>query len=166
LLIVVFLPISLLSLIVFGVLRRLSYTNVQMVQLPARENELTSRGYPLLCLGSDAWVVPRVAGWRTFLRQFLPGLFAVARGRISLVGLPPRTLEEIRRLSPDWRALYLQGGAGLITEAHLAIADPSDETQRYLADAYYAVRRSFPHNLKLAVQYFLRLIVPVKSNLR
>ena len=166
LLIILFFPVSILSLLVFGLLRRLSYTTVQMVQLPARENELGSRSYALPCLGADAWVVPRVAGWRTFLRQFLPGLFAVALGRISFVGLPPRTPEEIRKLSSDWRALYLQGVSGLITEAALAIADPGDETQRYLADAYYVVRQSFLHNLKLAAQYFLRLVFPVKSNLR
>jgi hypothetical protein len=166
LLIILFFPVSLLSLLVFGLLRRLSYTTVQMVQLPARENELISRSYSLPCLGADAWVVPRVAGWRTFLRQFLPGLIAVAQGHISFVGLPPRTQEEIERLSSDWRALYLQGVSGLITEAALAIADPGDETQKYLADAYYVVRQSFLHNLKLAAQYFLRLLLPVKSNLR
>jgi NDP-sugar pyrophosphorylase family protein len=166
LLIILFFPVSVLSLLVFGLLRRLSYTKVQMVQLPARENELTSRSYPLPCLGADAWIVPRVAGWRTFLRQFLPGLFAVAQGRISFVGLPPRTPEEIGKLSSDWRALYLQGVSGLITEAALAIADPGDETQKYLADAYYVVRQSFLHNLKLTAQYFLRLLLPVKSNLR
>ncbi|MBS1821262.1 MAG: hypothetical protein JST61_04720 [Acidobacteria bacterium] len=166
LLIVLFLPVSLLSLLVFGILRRLSYTTVRVVQLPARENELASRSYSLPCLGADAWVVPRVAGWRTFVRQFLPGLFAVAQGRIGFVGLPPRTPEEVGRLAPDWRALYLQGSSGLITEAALAIADPGDETQKYLADAYYVVQQGLPHNLKLAAQYFLRLLFPVKSNLR
>lgn len=160
LLIVFFLPISLLSLVVYALLRKLTYTPVQMVQLPARENELASRNYPLLCLGADAWVVRRVAGWRTFLRQFLPGLFAVAQGRISFVGLPPRTAQEIEKLPSDWRALYLEGSAGLITEAALSLSDPQDETQRYLADAYYTVRRSFLYNFKLFFQYFGRVIFP------
>jgi hypothetical protein len=50
--------------------------------------------------------------------------------------------------------------AGLITEAALSLSDPADATQRYLADAYYVVRRGFMYNLKLTVKYFLRLIVP------
>jgi NDP-sugar pyrophosphorylase family protein len=160
LLIVVFLPVSLLSVIVFAVMRRLTYMSVPIVQLPARESELISRTYSLTCLGPDAWSAPRKAGWRTFLRQFLPGLSAVATGRISLVGLPPRTAEEISRLSADWRDLYLGGVAGLITEAALSLSDPGDETQRYLADAYYVVRRSFIYDIKLACLYFLRLIIP------
>lgn len=160
LLIILFLPVSLLSLVVYALLRRLTYTPVRMVQLPARENEVASRTYPLLCLGADAWVVRRVAGWRTFLRQFLPGLFAVAQGKISFVGLPPRTVEEIEKLPSDWPALYLEGSSGLITEAALSLSDPRDETQRYLADAYYTVRRSFLYNLKLFFQYFGRVIFP------
>ncbi|MBS1799363.1 MAG: NDP-sugar synthase [Acidobacteria bacterium] len=160
LLILLFLPVSILAAIVFGVLRRLSYVSIQMVQLPSRENEISSRGYSLLCLGADAWSVPRKAGWRTFLRQFLPGLFAVAKGRIGFVGLPPRTPEEIEKLPTDWRVLYLGGSAGLITEAALSLSDPADETQRYLADAYYVVRRSFIYNLKLSLKYFLRLVFP------
>jgi lipopolysaccharide/colanic/teichoic acid biosynthesis glycosyltransferase len=162
LLIIVFLPVSLLSVIVFAALRRLTYISVPIVQLPARESELASRTYPLTCLGQDAWSVPRKAGWRTFLRQFLPGLFAVASGHISFVGLPPRTSAEISRLSADWRELYLGGVAGLITEAALSLSDPTDETQRYLADAYYVVRRGFFYNMKLACLYFLRLISPAR----
>jgi hypothetical protein len=146
--------------IIFAVMRRLSYTSVPIVQLPARENELAPRTYSLSCIGPDAWSVPRKAGWRTFLRQFLPGLFAVASGRVSFVGLPPRTAEEISRLSADWRDLYLGGVAGLITEAALSLSDPGDQTQRYLADAYYVVRRGFVYNMKLAGLYFLRLIIP------
>jgi lipopolysaccharide/colanic/teichoic acid biosynthesis glycosyltransferase len=166
LLVILFLPVSLLAAIVFAVLRRLTYVSIEMVQLPCRENEVASRGYSLICLGADAWSVPRKAGWRTFLRQFLPGLLAVAKGHIGFVGLPPRTAEEISRLPADWRVLYLGGVSGLITEAALSLSDPADETQRYLADAYYVVRRSFVYNLKLALKYFLRLIFPADLTLR
>ena len=160
LLAVLFLPVSLLSLAYFLIVRRTSYSSVQRVQLPAEENELSTRGYALPCLGEDAWAVPRRAGWGAFLRQFLPGLLAVVRTRISLVGLPPRSVEEIHSLSPEWRAVYLQNKAGLITEASIASADPEDQTQLYMADAYYTVRRSFLYDLKLAAKYFSRLIVP------
>ena len=43
-----------------------------------------------------------------------------------------------------------------------ASTDPDDETQLYVADAYYAARQSFLYDLKLALKYFLRLIVPAR----
>jgi hypothetical protein len=51
----------------------------------------------------------------------------------------------------------------LITEAAVAATDASDETQLYLADAYYAARRSGLHDVKLAMRYMVRLIVPMRE---
>ena len=168
LLIVLFLPISLLAVLYFVLVRRLTYTHVKVVQLPAEENSRALRSYALPCVGTDAWSVHRPAGWDSFLRQFLPGLFAVAAGRLSFVGLPPRTVEEIEKLSLEWgwRSLYLDEKAGLITEASIASTDAEDETQLYLADAYYAVRQSWYYDVRLALQYFMHLIVPASKGAR
>ncbi len=100
------------------------------------------------------------AGWGAFARQFLPGLFAVAAGRLNFVGLPPRSFDEIQKLPEEWRSLYQQGRAGLISEASLAVADENDETGLYLADAFYSAKRSWLHDATLASQYMLRLITP------
>jgi NDP-sugar pyrophosphorylase family protein len=162
-LIVLFLPISILSFIYFIIVRRFSYTSVQMVQLPAQERLLTSHTYALPCLGADAWSMHRPAGWDAFLRQILPGLFAVVTGRLGLVGLPPRPAEEIKRLPLEWRSMYLKSKAGLITEASIALADTEDETQQYYADAYYTARRNWLHDLRLASQYIVRLIMPIRT---
>jgi NDP-sugar pyrophosphorylase family protein len=166
LLAILFLPVSLLSLAYFLLVRRTGYSTVERVQLPAEENELRARSYALPCLGRGAWSVPRRAGWGAFLCQFLPGLWAVVGTRISLVGLPPRSAQEIQDLSPEWRFVYLQTKAGLITEASIASTDPEDETQLYVADAYYAIRRSLLYDLKLALRYFSRLIVPFRKDAR
>jgi NDP-sugar pyrophosphorylase family protein len=160
LLAIVFLPISLLSVLYYLLVRKLTYVHVQRVQLPAEEKEIFARSYALPCLGADAWAPNRRAGWPAFLRQFLPGLLAVIRARISFVGLPPRSAQEILALPPEWRFLYLQNKAGLITEASIAKNDPDDETQLYVADAYYAVRKSLFYDMGLAVRYFARLILP------
>jgi len=140
--------------------RHFFYTSIQMVKLPVEDNVRLSSNYPLPCVGDDAWRVHRPAGWGAFLRQFLPGLFAVFLGRISFVGLPPKSAEEIQQLPLEWRAIYQKGRAGLITEACVAATDTEDETQRYLADAYYAAKQNWLHDLKLASQYIVRLIVP------
>lgn len=162
-LILLFLPISILSVFYFCIVRRLSYTSVRMAQLPTQESLLVSRTYALPCLGSDAWNMHRPAGWDAFLRQILPGLFAVVTGRLCLVGLPPKPAEEIRSLPLEWRSMYLKSRAGLITEASVALDDTEDETQLYYADAYYIARRNWRHDLRLASQYIFRLIVPTRT---
>jgi NDP-sugar pyrophosphorylase family protein len=159
-LILLFLPVSVLSILYFLVFRRLSFTSVNVVQLPVAEGSMNSNGFVLPCLGADAWSRRWSSPWNAFLRQFLPGLWAVAAGRLSLVGLPPRTLGEIRNLSPDWRSIYLEGRSGLITEANVASANAEDETQLYVADAYYVVRRSWHYDLRLMVRYCVRLAIP------
>jgi lipopolysaccharide/colanic/teichoic acid biosynthesis glycosyltransferase len=121
------------------------------------------REYSLLSFGSDAWLTHRQAGWDAFLRQFLPGLFAVARGRLQFVGLAPRSRAEIERMPPEWRAMYLKSKAGLVTEAASASIDAEDDTQLYLVEAYYNARRSFIYDLRLVYRYFIRLIVPVNT---
>lgn len=160
LLMVVTLPITLLAVLYYALARRIVYSHTQRVQLPCEEGDLEARSYALPCLGTDAWNVQRRAGWSAFLRQFLPGLRAVVRARIGFVGLPPRTPEEIRALSPEWRFLYLQNKAGLITEASIATGATDDQTDLYVADAYYVVRCGFWYDLRLALQYFSRLILP------
>lgn len=162
-LILLFLPISIGSIFYFYLVRRFSYTSVQMVQVPVQESLLASHSYALPCLGTDAWSVQRPAGWDVFLRQMLPGLFAIVAGRLCFVGLPPRSAEEIKRLPLEWRSMYLKGKAGLITEASLALADTDDETQLYFADAYYTARRNWLHDLRLASQYICHLFAPMRK---
>jgi NDP-sugar pyrophosphorylase family protein len=153
------LPIFLVSTLYFLLLRGRFYVPLKIIRLPCNEKLFSARTYSLPALGPDAWSVHRVAGWGAFLRQFLPGLFAVIGGQLNVVGLPPRSLAEIEALSEDWRAIYLRGRAGLVTEAAIS-ADRGDELHLYLADAYYSVQRSRSYDLTLAAKYFLRLIIP------
>lgn len=159
-LMLLFSPIFLLAVIYYSLVKKIEVATTRVVRLPAKSDELQSCSYDLPCIGKDAWSVSRKAGWTAFTRQFLPGLLAVVGGHISMVGLPPRSTEEILALSEEWRRLYLDGVAGLINEAALSLSEPEDGTQRYLADAYYVVRRSSLYNLKLAVKYFVRLFLP------
>jgi len=92
-----------------------------------------------------------------FISVFLPGLFSVVKGDLSLVGVQPRSASEIASLPEDWQALYLKTKAGLITDAivHFGTAPNSDEL--CASECYYSVTESFSQDLKLLSQYLLKL---------
>jgi len=158
------LPVTALSALYGALLQKLSYQSIDAVSLPIDDDDPRAPGYTLTGLGPDAWTVQRPAGWSAFTRQFLPGLLAVIRGHLNFVGLPPKTRSQLDALSSEWRSIYSAGRAGLITEQAIAVTDRDDEMQLYLADAYYAVRRSFAYDLRLAGCYFWRLISPRRSS--
>lgn len=136
LLLLVFLPVLLLTLLVCYLAgRRPIVCRREFVRLPAANNpERWQTGtLPLLA------AAPPESGVAHFLLWFLPGLFSVVRGRIGLVGVSARSKAEVESLSPDWRAMYLRGEAGLITEAFVRHgAYPSAEDQ-HACDVFYAV---------------------------
>jgi hypothetical protein len=84
-------------------------------------------------------------------------LVNVARGDLRLVGLPPRTPEQVRKLPPDWRALYLRGRAGIISVTLLDVEQPSEE-EVYAAEGAYAVAGGFLHDLGLLFRYALTVL--------
>jgi len=164
LLTLVFLPLTILSTLYYFIFCHIRYTSLEIVRTPLEEKSFVMRSCSLPCLGLNAWGIRRSASWEVFLRQFLPGLFAVLRGNLYLVGLPPRTVEEIEALPKDWRALYVAVKSGLITEAGTASTDLEDNMQLYLADAYYSVRRTWSYDLVLAARYFSRLVMPRQNS--
>lgn len=162
LLLLLFLPILLISWLYFALVRRISYATAFMARSPLAKAVVAPTTFKLPCIGQDAWSTHRSAGWSAFTRQFLPGLFAVLPGRLSLVGLPPRTPEQLVQMPHEWRSLYTRNRSGLISEAALAATDSSDPTQLYLADAYYAAKKSWVNDIKLTGQYMMRLIYPAR----
>jgi len=160
---VVFSPILVVSGLYWRLMRGVKYAQISAVCLPADDRPQQLDTFSLACFGEDAWATQRPAGWSAFTRQFLPGLFAVASGKLALVGLPPRTPEQVAQLDEDWRELYLNGTAGLITEASVADTDNSDTMQLYLAEAYFSVQQSARHKVALTLKYFGRLFVPAKK---
>src|SRR5690606_33392830 len=82
-------------------------------------------------------------------------------GRLDLVGLPPRDNATIQAMSPDWRALYLQGRAGLIHEGLLLYDAPTDD-DAYTADAFAVATGSLGQDLRLLWRYCRGLILGVR----
>jgi len=99
----------------------------------------------------------KLSGLRYILLFGLPALWSIAQGKLRLVGLPPRSAEEVWQLPDDWRALYLQGHAGLITEVGVRYGADVSDTAAYTADAYYVVCSDFWYDIKLCLVAFCSL---------
>lgn len=158
-LIVLFLPFYLVLLAGIA-LRSFPRATAEVLDLPADNDARVWHTWKLPFVPFQPWSEYVLAGWSSFMWRFLPGLPSVIMGKIRLVGLAPRTIEEIESMPKDWRSLYLQGKCGLITEVSINSGAHASETEIYLAEAFYSATHSWKHDLKLACQYFLRLIIP------
>ena len=87
------------------------------------------------------------------LFEFTPGLWAVFKGQLSLVGVAARPAAAIERLPSDWKALYLKTKAGLITEAAVAFGTHVTEDELHSSEAYYVAKESFSYDLRLLGRY-------------
>jgi hypothetical protein len=82
----------------------------------------------------------------------------VAKGDLRIIGVSPRTEEEVKALSQDWRALYLKTEAGLVSEAYINYGDTPTEDECYTAEAFYSVVSGPGHDLKLFFLYLGRVL--------
>jgi hypothetical protein len=124
------------------------------VKIPADNNPAGWRDYvrPRFRLTSSA------SRWAIFFSELWPGLIAVMRGDLFLVGVRPRTRSEIEQLPNDWKSIYLKSKGGLITEAAVMFGETPSEDELYTAEAYYSATESFRHDLLLFSRYFWKLI--------
>lgn len=95
---------------------------------------------------------------RDLLLRVLPLMTCVLTGRLWLVGVPPRSPDEVRELGADWRALLLGAKAGVIWEAH--VSRPQDEDAVYAAESYYVAQGSLLHDIRLVLGYARRTLFP------
>ncbi len=101
--------------------------------------------------GPSGWVVrPTMGG---LVCDLLPGLLAVARGDLRLVGLPPRTADGLGQVPTDRWPAFLGTPAGLMSEAELMHADGASPDDVYLADAFQAHSRSTGSDVRRAFRF-------------
>lgn len=138
-------------------------TPAECVQIPAASNKSTWRTFMLnrfIRRPVENLEMPKssVAPISHFLFYFLPGLFNVLKGSIRIVGVDPRTKEEIDRLPVDWRELYLRSKAGLISECYIYYGSNPSDDEFYAAETFYTVHCTMKHDLRIAVYYFCQLL--------
>ncbi len=155
-------PALLLTALALKLARRGPVLNrLRTVRLPADADETLWRSCDLLSFrlpgeaGKDRSSCEFIRGWLG-----LPSLWNVAMGQLSFVGVPPRTTEEVRNLPADWRALYLTGKSGIVTEALANFGLTASEDERYSSEAFYCVQSGAWHDLCLIGRHVLNRIMP------
>lgn len=156
LLFLLFLPLNLVVLLVRLMSKGRTWFSMDYVLLPQRAPEDGS-----FVSSRIVSYIPRkeLSGklYRHFLFILLPGLLSVVFGKVRFCGLIPRTPEEIREMSPEWREQYLRSHTGLITEADILYRDPPPEEMLYASDIFYRVHDSKAYNMKMVGSYLARL---------
>jgi NDP-sugar pyrophosphorylase family protein/lipopolysaccharide/colanic/teichoic acid biosynthesis glycosyltransferase len=102
-------------------------------------------------------------GVRSMLLIFLPALVNVVRGDLGFIGVAPRTPEEVDRLPPEWRTLYICCKAGIVTEAAARCDVGSADDERYAAEAYYAAAGDWRYDVRLFLSFLRRMLLPVRT---
>src|SRR5271163_1364248 len=150
------LPIAVLTALFLLLSGKAKFTWEQAVSIPASHapHMWKEHRYPSLRLQEST-----IAGWWIyFVAEVWPGLIAVLNGNLFLVGVKPRSRQEVEKLSSDWRSLYLSSKGGLITEAFVMFGRKPNEDELYTAEAYYSAVQSVRHDLKLLRLYLTRLL--------
>jgi lipopolysaccharide/colanic/teichoic acid biosynthesis glycosyltransferase len=107
--------------------------------------------------GIGAWE-QGLCSFRGLWLRFVPALVSVARGDLALVGVPPRSREEIKQLPHDWLTLYLSSKAGIVTEASVRFPANLTDDDLYAADTFYVASAGWSYDLKLLARYLGRCL--------
>jgi lipopolysaccharide/colanic/teichoic acid biosynthesis glycosyltransferase len=158
-LLVVFLPFFLIVLLVRVATGTDRLRASRVVELPAIADRRTWATFSLYRVSPPLGTVTSHSAHLRLFREFIPGLIAVCRGKLALVGLEPRTPAEIEALPTDWQKLYLAGVAGLITEASVTLGGGASEEELYLAEACYSAMRSWHRDVQLFCRFFVNLVL-------
>jgi lipopolysaccharide/colanic/teichoic acid biosynthesis glycosyltransferase len=131
-----------------------------VIRLPAAAEEEARKSFTIPSMsplkdGLGAWERD-LCSLRGLGLRFLPALISVVRGDLALVGVPPRSREEIQQLPHDWRMLYLRSKAGLVTEASVRFAADLTDDDLYAADAFYVASAGWSYDVKLLIRYLAR----------
>lgn len=132
----------------------------EFVRTPAPGNQFLWKKENLLrcCFGKRSRT-GRYALWYDLVTRVIPGLPAVVRGRLRIVGVSPRNDEELNDLPKPWRDMLLAAQTGLISESLIQFGPNAPTDPRSVADLWHS---SAPRRLVRAIllgRYFRALLL-------
>ena len=132
----------------------------EAVRLPTQTDETQWQTFRFLSFAQDDGGIHKEVGsaLKHLFLQFLPGLISIAKGKLCFIGVDPRTKEEVKALSQDWRALYLGSKPGVVSEAYVNYGDAPTEDELYAAEVFYSVSSGVGHDFKLLFGYLSRVL--------
>jgi len=95
---------------------------------------------------------------RHLLATFVPGLRDVISGKVALVGLQPRTVQEILALPYYWQRLYRNAPTGLIGEALLQGTEDASPEMSHAGDVLSATPLPLARVLSVLRRYAARVM--------
>lgn len=122
----------------------------EMLLLPASEDIGQWKSFPWLTFEPKPDHIP--TSLQIYFKR-LPLLVNLIGGEIHLVGVIPRSIEDVQKLPPDWQKLYLRSKIGLITLSDLDTGPYPTTDDCYTAEIYYAIHMSFWYDLKLFLRW-------------
>ena len=100
---------------------------------------------------------------RHLLATFVPGLRDVISAKVALVGLQPRSVQEILALPYYWQRLYRNTPTGLIGEALLQDTEDASPEMSYAGDALSAGPMPLSRILSVLRRYAARVMTEAFS---
>jgi len=85
--------------------------------------------------------------------SFLVMLLNVVKGNMRVVGIKPRTAEELKQLPDDWRAMILSSKVGIITPTEIECDEQASTDDLYAAEAYYVSQNKARIDMKLFLKW-------------
>ncbi len=134
----------------------------EFVRLPASED---SRAFETCSRSTFTGSAPPSTRWQHFTHEFVPGLLPVVRGQLSLVGVPPRSVQTIQQMPADWRSVYLSCKAGLVTETLTAYGVNPSAEEAYSCDAFYRAMESTTYDCRLLLRYLGQVLLEPQKHL-
>ena len=92
-------------------------------------------------------IVMHRVGWRDLFLRFVSALINVAKGELRFVGVIPRTVNEVKKLSQDLKSIDLKSKAGIVSDAHVNFGPQPTEDELYVAESFYAVSSGLKYDL-------------------
>ena len=155
LLLLLFSPILFFAIIISKLVTGKAWQKREVVALPAPTDPDEWKTFFLWSFAQDESKNQK-AGIKHFFLHFLPALMQIASGKLRFVGVPPRSLEQIKSLLSDWRLIYLKTKSGIITEASIQ-ENIESQDELYAAEAFYAASYGILYDLKNMMKYFLNI---------
>ena len=156
-------PLLAMGLFVLTVLlRRPRFRSREVLQTPAHRNEVLWRCVSLPQVSVRPMkshqrpTIPHM--WRDLFVRVLPGLRAVMRGDIRLLGTTSHTVEKFRSMPNQWRPMLQDQPGGLISEALVQFGPQSSLDRASMADVYYVMTDSQFKRMDLLRRYCVALI--------